>query len=112
MPTPRKYQTDAERQAAYRQRQAEARHVEQQAKGLPLLPAVPTIPGTARWKALRDQAQALLETMLDEMQRYYDDRSEQWQESDRGEEFQERIDQVDIARAAVEEITATNQNAA
>jgi len=30
--------------------------------------------------------------MQDEMQSYYDDRSEKWQESDKASEFRERID--------------------
>lgn len=42
--------------------------------------------------------------MLDEMQGYYDERSEQWQEGERGEAFQELLDQVDAVRASAEEI--------
>jgi len=56
MPTPRKYKTDAERYAAYRQRKKEARNRELQAKGLPPLPGIPTIPGTRRWRALKWRA--------------------------------------------------------
>jgi hypothetical protein len=42
--------------------------------------------------------------MQEEMGAYRDDRSEQWQESEKGETFQEIIDQVDTARAAIEEV--------
>ena len=95
MPTPRQYSSQAEKQAAYRQRQAEARKVEQQAKGLPPLPAVPTLPGDKRWKAIQEQARVLLQTMAEEMQGYYDERSEAWQESDKGDAMQERLDALE-----------------
>ena len=95
MPTPRQYSSQAEKQAAYRKRQAEARRQEQQAKGLPALPAVPTLPGDKRWRAMQEQACALLQTMAEEMQAYYDERSEQWQESDKGNAMQERIDALE-----------------
>ena len=49
MPTPRKHESAAACQAAYRKRQAETRRLEQQRKGLPTLPAIPAMPGTARW---------------------------------------------------------------
>ena len=62
------------------------------------------MPSLPRWKAQREQAQALLQTMLDEMEAYRDERTEQWQESEKAEAFQELIDQTDAARAAVEEI--------
>jgi hypothetical protein len=38
-----------------------------------------------------EQTKATLRTMLDEMQAYQDERSEEWQESDRGEALRERI---------------------
>ena len=62
MPTPRRYASPAERQAAYRRRQTETRRMEQKAKGLPPLPAVAAIPGHARWQALLRQAGLLLGT--------------------------------------------------
>lgn len=94
MPTPRQYNNNADRQKAYRERQQKAREAELQAKGLPAAPAIPTMPGTARWNALLEQALRAIETCSEEMQTYYDDRSEQWQESDKGQEFQERIEQI------------------
>ena len=95
MPTPRQHASNAAKQAAYRKRQAEARRQEQQAKGLPALPSVPTLPSDKRWKAMQEQARALLQTMAEEMQAYYDERSEQWQESDKGDAMQERLDALE-----------------
>ena len=92
MPTPRKYENAAARHAAYRKRQAEALRLEQQRKGLPTLPAIPAMPGTARWDKILAEAAVLLYTVVSERESYYDDRSEEWQESERGEEFLERTD--------------------
>lgn len=101
MPIPRQYATRADRQRAYRQRQAEARTAEQTTKGLPPLPAIPTMPGKARWEAMQAQITTLLETLRDEMQAYHDDRTEQWQESEKGEEFITKIEAVtELAEAA------------
>ena len=43
---------------------------------------------------LLEEAQNLISGVRENLQEYYDDRSEAWQESERGEEFQERIDSV------------------
>src|SRR5579859_6251530 len=74
MPQQRRYEDNAAKQRAYRARQAQARREEQQAKGLPPAPPLPTLPGTARWQALLTQARLALETARDEMQAYYEDR--------------------------------------
>ena len=92
MPTPRQYQTDADRQRAYRERQKQARLTELAAKNLPAAPPIPSMPGTARWKALQEQARLALQTTLDEMQAYYDERSEAWQEGERAATMQEQIE--------------------
>jgi hypothetical protein len=94
----------AERQRRWQERRKVARLAELAAKGLPPAPLIPTMPSRERWKALQEQARAALQTMQEEMQSYYNDRSEKWQESEKGGEFQERLDQVDAARASVEEI--------
>ena len=94
MPTPRQYESQADRQRAYRERQKQARLDELATKNLPATPAIPTMPGTARWTALQAQARAALEAIQDEMQAYFDDRSETWQEGDRGNTMQEHIEQV------------------
>jgi hypothetical protein len=77
----------AARQQRFRRRQAEARRAEQQAKGLPPLPAVPTMPGNARWSGMIAQARTLLSEAVIEMQSYHDDRSEQWQDSAKAEDL-------------------------
>jgi len=102
MPTPRRYRTAAERQAAWRARQAEARNRERAERGLPPAPSVPTMPSTARWNALLAMAKAALEAARNEMQEYYDDRSETWQAGERGEAMQERIDALDTILADLE----------
>ena len=49
------------------------------------------IPGQYSSKAMQEQARVLLQTMAEAMQAYYDERFEQWQESDKGNAMQERI---------------------
>ena len=75
----RHYPDNAAKQRAYRVRQAQARCTEQEAKGLPAAPSLPTLPSRARWQALLTHARLCLERARDEMQSYYDDRSEAWQ---------------------------------
>jgi len=106
MPTPRRYATPAARQAAYRQRQSEARSKEREAKGMALIPAVATSPGPRRWWALIRQASRLLETVQQEMQEHHDQRSDRWQESERGEAFLERVQALQDMQSAVEDLTS------
>jgi hypothetical protein len=94
LPQPRKYDTRAEQQAAYRKRQAVSHQELLAQKGLPPLPAIPTIPGHARWKAMIDQAHTLLSEAAIEMQSYYDERSEQWQDSKRAEELLAKVEHL------------------
>jgi len=106
MPTPRRYGTHAQRQAAYRQRVAEARRQELQAKGMPPLPAISALPGVRRWEAMNRQALLLLQSIQEEMQDYYDERSDTWKESERGESMAERLQALQDAIAAVEGLCA------
>lgn len=92
MPQARKFASDAQRQAAYRRRCNEARHIERSHKGLPALPTIPSIPGWPRWKASIGMARELLQQTVDEMHRYCDERSEEWLSSDRAAEHQEKTD--------------------
>jgi len=78
MPETKKHLSNAARQRAYRCRQNAARRAEQAAKGLPALAS--------------------------EMQDYADDRSEQWQDSDKSQAFQEALELVEAARDAAQEI--------
>lgn len=94
MPQPKMHTSHAARQAAYRKRQERARAQQLQARGLVPLPAIATMPGNVRWSQAIAQAASLLTSVVDEMQDYYDERSEDWQEGDRGETHQQRIDAV------------------
>jgi hypothetical protein len=104
MPTPRRYASPAERQAAYRRRCAALRSKELEAKGMPPLPAVASLPGHRRWQALIRQASQLLQTVQAEMGAYYEERSENWQASERGEAFLDRLQAIQETQAAVEEL--------
>lgn len=104
MPTPRKHQTPADRQAAWRARQAEARERERTAKGLPATAPIPTMPSTARWSALCRLAMDSLVTARDEMDAYADERSEAWQESERADTFRERIEALEAVIGDLEEL--------
>jgi hypothetical protein len=104
MPTPKKYESPAEKQKAYRERMSVARLQELKQKGLPAAPVIPTMPGTARWRALETQSLAALETVRDEMREYYEERSEEWQESERGEEFTARLDAVEEVVSSLESL--------
>lgn len=94
MPRSRTYASSAARQAAYRARCQKARHEALLEKGLPPLPAIASLPGWARWNASLTAAHALLEQVSQEMQTYFDERSDTWQGSERGEEFTERQEAV------------------
>lgn len=85
MPQVRKYRSRAEQQAAYRKRRTRSEEALLSLKGLPALPAIPSMPGNARWRAMTEQAHLLLVQAGEEMQAYHDERSEQWQESEKAE---------------------------
>jgi hypothetical protein len=102
MPQPKKYASDAEKMKAYRARQAGARLEEREAKGLPAAPRISTMPGYRRWDATVIMARALLELTVTEMETYRDERSEAWQESDKAEYLQTRIDAIEEALTSLE----------
>lgn len=93
------------RQQRFRERQQAARREEQAAKGLPALPAIPTMAGTARWRAALASARALVAQVEVEMACYYDARSETWQESDAGAQFLERQEGVEAILSAFDDQT-------
>jgi hypothetical protein len=95
MPEPRKYHSNAQRQAAYRRRVETARQQERLRKGLPASAPISSMPGHRRWQAALKEAVSLVETVCQEMRDYYDARSEAWQESDRAEEFTERLEAIE-----------------
>ena len=102
----RQYPDAAAKQRAYRARQAQARRDEQQAKGLPPAPSLPTLPSRARWHALLARAQGSLTRARDEMQAYYDDRSEAWQQGERAATLAEQIDHLEVVLNDLNELEA------
>lgn len=90
---------------AYRKRCARARQTELNGKGLPPLPAISTMPGWPRWNASINAALALVERTVEEMQEYFDERSEEWQEGERGGEHQEKIDTTQAVLDAFADLT-------
>lgn len=106
MPQAKHHASHAARQAAYRQRQEQARTAQRLQAGLPALPAISSIAGQARWTALLNQAHWSLETTQAEMQAYFESRTENWQESDKGERFQERLEALDELKESLELLCA------
>jgi hypothetical protein len=104
MSEPRKYLTNADRQRAWRKRQQTAQQQQLSQRGLPALPALPTLPGTPRWNAALAMAQALVATVCQEMSDYYEQRSQRWHESERAEEFSERMEAVQELSNQLEQI--------
>jgi hypothetical protein len=104
MPQQKKYNSNAARQEAYRTRREQERQVALAAKGLPSLPAIASLPGWSRWNASFTAAHALIANSLSEMQDYFDDRSESWQESERAQEHQDRIASVEAVLNALDEL--------
>ncbi len=74
----------------YEASNALAAHLEQ--KGLPPLPVVSTIPGRVRW----NQAMSTIESQLTridlEMEVYHGARSNRWQDSEKGDEFRQKLE--------------------
>jgi len=104
MPQPKQHASAAARQAAFRARRDQVRQTELAAKGLPALPSIPSIPGWPRWKASFKAAHQLIAESLSEMQDYFDERSENWQESPRGEDHQEKIASVEAVQDALSDL--------
>lgn len=59
-------------------------------------------PSYPRWKGLLRQSQTCLSVLLTEMETYYEQRSEPWQESERGTAFLQRLENLQEAREAME----------
>jgi hypothetical protein len=104
VPQHKLYASHAQRQAAYHRRREEARRQQLQEKGLPPLPALPSIPGTARWRLAIANAAALLAPVEGEMEAYRDDRTDAWLDSERAQNFEERLDAVRDTRAVVDDL--------
>ena len=87
--------SNAERQKAFRERVRRRLAAVDTPAPLPDKPKLSAMPANKRWSAMLDQAKAILTTRRDEMQEYFDDRSETWQEGDKGTAFQERLDAME-----------------
>jgi hypothetical protein len=95
MPAARKYESAAQRQAAYRLRC--------KTRGGPPMSAATAGSAYHRWETMRKQALSILEQITGEMEVYFDQRSETWRDSARGEAFAEMMDSLaDIVASAKE----------
>ena len=104
MPQPKRHASAAARQAAFRARREQVRQVGLAAKGLPALPTISSLPGWSRWNASFQAAHQLMAESLSEMQDYFEERSESWQESQRGEDYQEKIASVEAIQEALSDL--------
>src|SRR3990172_4909080 len=104
MPTPRKYESSAERQRAYRHRRGVQVEAQLNSRGIPPLPAIPSMPGHRRWKAMVNQARFLLENVVDEMRAYQQARSDEWQDSEQADEFAVALESAENAANALADI--------
>ena len=50
-------------------------------------------------------AHCLLDSVKNEMDRYYEEKSERWQESDRGERHAEMMESIEEIATMIEELT-------
>ena len=95
MPQPKEYRSNADRQSAYRRRRNEAYAALQTAKGLMALPSIAAIPGWRRWRQVLEQAEQAVRDIHDQMQSYYDERSDDWLESEKADAFTEKMEAVE-----------------
>jgi len=86
--------SNAQRQKTFRERIKQRLAMVETAPPLPDKPKI-SVPANKRWATLADQARAALETRRNEMQEYFDERSEAWRESEKGNAFQERIEALE-----------------
>ena len=98
MPTPRKYTSAAQRQAAYRVRLAA------QSQTQPKSNAIPVVPGYRRWRAMRNQCLCILDAAISEMEAYHDQRSDVWRDSERGEALTEMMESIAEIAAALRDL--------
>ena len=101
MPEPKKYADSAARQHAYRRRQQAANSL---GTGFPLSAGIRAMPSHFRWKAMQEKARVLLAAVVSEMEDYAGDRSDEWQDSDKANAFEEKLDLVREAIDAIEAI--------
>lgn len=95
MPQSRQYHSNAARQAAFRRRSNQRMAALQAAKGLTPLPSGTTMPGWQRWRQVLAQAEQALRSAHEQMKEYYDERSDEWLESEKADAFTERMEAVE-----------------
>ena len=95
--------SNAERQKAFRERVKQRLATVKTAPYLPARPKI-SVPATKRWITMADRARAELEARLAEMREYFEERSESWQEDERGEAFQERLDRLETIIEQLEQL--------
>lgn len=89
----------AEKQRRYRER------LKARAAGeMPAAPILANVPPVKRWQAMQAQASEIIARLRDEMQAYFDERSDTWRESDRADAMQERLDALEEAQGALDGI--------
>ena len=101
MPRTKKYQTNRERQAAYRRRCAQTTDAELINE---ISEPIPSVRGRRRWKAMVKAASVLLDCAASEMQDYLDQHSDQWRDSQAGESLTEMLESVQETLASLEDI--------
>jgi hypothetical protein len=106
VPQPKRHTTNAQKQAAYRRCRKTDKQDQFDTQYLPPLPSVAGMPGTMRWRRAIQLARQLMDTVQQEMDDYYRSRSDDWQGSERGEEFQERKNAVDNALAELDDLAS------
>jgi hypothetical protein len=65
------------------------------------------MPGQRRWDAMRRQALCFVEQVASEMETYNEQRSEKWQDSEKGEAFIEMMESIAEIAAALRELQST-----
>lgn len=103
----RLYESDADKMRAYRDRQAatiKARQTETITAGIAPPPAIESIPATKRWKMLLEQARETVETVQREMTDYAEARSDRWQDSEKADEFQARLEGIENLISSFDEL--------
>jgi hypothetical protein len=101
MAQPRKYDTVADRQRAYRERQALQRENELMLRGWPKAPSFGPVPGKKRWNNLTHTSSICLQTVHDELKEFVSSKSEHWQKSKRADPFKERIAELEEVIAKI-----------
>ena len=107
MPQPRKYESPAAKQAAYRARKQTIAAARVAAGFSPFPSPSPTASLQYRaWRATIAQANAALERVYEEVNEWMQERSERWQESDRGFALQADYERLEAVLESLAELEA------